>query len=215
MHIVAETAVIAARTSFAAARQRARPGGCLMIDWISQEFGAPAQASALVAVFSALVAVVSAAFALANARTARLNVRDQMLRYSIDLAERTRTERAVLRDWSPITGAPMPERVREACDKVARTFDIIAFLDRTRTIDRQFVDSFYSGAFIDLWNKALRSYVAEMQAQRSPRHFWELQRFYDRVRYVNDWHPANTRRKDWPKNPRKFHWRRFITRDRN
>jgi hypothetical protein len=166
--------------------------------------------AAIAAACSAIAAFLSVVVATMNAHAARQNVRDQMIRYATELLEKTREDRRKVRQWRPPNdGSNMPEDIRRSCEKVARVFDIIGFLDRTKKLDRSFIDSFYSGSFVDLYEGVLGSYIESERRERSPRHFWEAVNFYERVRYVNRWHPANTGSRNWPRNARKFHWSLF------
>lgn len=66
------------------------------------------------------------------------------------------------------------------------------------------VDYIYAVPFVDLYDAFLGDYVQHLRAgDRGPRHFWELVKFYERVKYVPSNHPAVTGAPDWPPDPRK------------
>ena len=94
-----------------------------------------------------------------------------------------------------------PESVRDSAEKICREFDIIGLLDQNDMIDSSLVDKLYSVPFVPLYDDFLHYYVEDLQRpdSRGPTHFWELAKFYERVKYVPRNHPALNNADDWPK----------------
>ena len=186
-----------------------------MNDLVDKLISNPQSLSALAAVLSAATAVIALFVTIRVARAHKRNLQDSMIRFVLDLMEKTREKRNLIRSYIQNNPRPgnydsMPGDVVEACDNVSRAFDLIGYLDRTGRVDVRFIDALYSCPFVELYESVLKYHVKDQVQKRStPTHFWELREFYKRVEHVGHWHPANNDSRDWPRNARKWHWRRY------
>jgi hypothetical protein len=66
------------------------------------------------------------------------------------------------------------------------------------------VDYIYAVPFVELYETLLSKYIEHLRdGPRGMKHFWELVKFYERVRHVPSNHPVETGAPDWPEDPRK------------
>jgi hypothetical protein len=143
---------------------------------------------------------VSTAFEMLRIR------RSQNLIDILALMEPTRKTRHLIyqareagQTWKDLTDEQLQE-----VDDLCRKFDTLGLYDRLWIVNSYHVDMFYSVPFVDIYKTFIQDYVAYLRAEdrRGPRHFWELVKFYERVKRVPENHPATTHRDDWPEDPR-------------
>lgn len=138
------------------------------------------------------------------------NVAMDSFRQTLALMERTRRHRARIRDYlaSVERGEANLAPPEASIDAVCRAYDILGMLDRNGMIDRRIIDQFYAPPLILLYEQILGAWVAEVrrpieQGGRGPTHYWDLVKLHDRVRLVNDVHPAILQTEDWQRDPRR------------
>jgi hypothetical protein len=90
-------------------------------------------------------------------------------------------------------------------DNVCRAFDILGFFDRRGLVNHHLVDEFYATPFVRLYEAYLKEYVDHIRQddERGKTHFWELIRFYERVKNVPSNDPGLTGSSEWPEDARK------------
>ena len=124
----------------------------------------------------------------------------------IELLEPTRKARHIIYDAvkEKRTWKHLDKDELDIIDDLCRRFDMLGLYDRLGIVNQYFVDMFYSGAFVEIYENFLNDYVKYLRdGVRGQKHFWELVKFYERVQKVPRNHPVNTGQEDWPDDPRK------------
>lgn len=153
-----------------------------------------------------IVSLLALIMQFVNSRYSVRQMAQASIMKAIDLMESTRCEIGILYDikksgkgfntWS--------EDDREAARAVVRTFDILGVLDNSGNIDHKFVDRFYAGVCVDIWN-ICKDFVYKEQEIRGPQYLWEFEQFAKRVEYVHRNHPAFLEKKWWYRYPRRWY----------
>ncbi len=180
----------------------------------SRQPGQPSQASTfpVAATIAAVAALGSCAAAIANFfMIQQLKRQDAFHKVADTLAHpdhvEARRKTRELQYQAEMTFAALiaDEKKRKWLDQVCRDFDMLGMLDSAKRIDRTLVDRFYTVPFLKLY-PFLKVYIDHLRSadgeNRGSTHFWEIDRFYDRVKNVVHPSEMSPPRSDWPKNPR-------------
>jgi hypothetical protein len=194
----------------AALTATAQPGGpggggsdWRLPDWITAVSAAGALVTALVALYAAWK---MNGIAKEQSRSAKQALEVQTFFQVFEFMERVREQRAEIRALSKVTNrdADQQRKLNEAMDQVCRAFDALGLLDRKKLIREDLVDQFYASPLVILWDEhGVGDYVELLRTNgRGATHFWELVKFYERVKRVPVNHPGRHAEADWCGDPR-------------